>query len=215
MLQSLHYSSLHFHIAAIKIVSVTASLLQYVCLSVVSLFVYLCLFSVLVVGKPARPSLLKKYKGDCCGSSCSVCSVECVRLCAAVSWPCRVDRPSSHGAGSSCVLCCRSGSLSHWSVVGTVSCRKQPQQQPQNSNFSFSFLSLFFFSLSVTNLPPYLSHSQPFMSFFCLPNLLFLLCFSLSYYFHLLSPWPHRPSVSVCIHHLSGWIWLVLVNRAL
>lgn len=42
---------------------------------------------------------------------CAVLSV-CVCVCA-VSWPCRADRPSSHGAGSSCVLCCRSGSLSH------------------------------------------------------------------------------------------------------
>lgn len=104
------------------------------------------------------------------------------------------------------------GVFSHWSMVGTVSCRKQPQQQPQNSSFSFC-LSLFFF-FSVTNLPPYLPHSQPSMSSFCLRNLLFFLCFSLSYYFHLLSPWPQRPPVSVCIHHLSGLIWLVLIKSS-
>lgn len=61
----------NIHNAAIKVVSVTASLLQYACLSVVSLFVCLSLSSALVVGGPGRPSLLKEHKGDCCGSSCS------------------------------------------------------------------------------------------------------------------------------------------------
>lgn len=65
----------HFHIAAIKMVSVAASLLQYACLSVVSLLVCLSLSSALVVGGPSRPSLLKEHKGDCCGSSCS--GVQC------------------------------------------------------------------------------------------------------------------------------------------
>ena len=139
----------------------------------------------------------------------------CVCVCA-VSWPCRADRPSSHGAGSSCVLCCRSGSLSHWSVAGTVSCRKQPRQQ-QNSSFSFSLSfclsSIHFFS--ATNFPPYLPDSHPSMSPFCLLNLLFFLYYSLSYSFPPLFPWPHRPFLSVCIHHLSAWIWLVFINRAL
>lgn len=44
-LQSSVCSSLHFHIAATNIVSVAASLLQYVCLSVVSLSVCLSLSS--------------------------------------------------------------------------------------------------------------------------------------------------------------------------
>lgn len=157
----------NIHNAAIKVVSVTASLLQYACLSVVSLFVCLSLSSALVVGGPGRPSLLKEHKGDCCGSSCSgvqrlsvfVFVSVCVCVCT-VSWPCRADRPSSHGAGSSCVLCCRSGNLSHWSVVGTVSRRKQQQQK---SSFSISFLSIIHFS-ALSLFPISLIHNPPFLS---------------------------------------------------
>lgn len=77
-----------------------------------------------VPNKRAQGGLLWQQLLWCAVLSVFVCL--CVCVCA-VSWPCRADRPSSHGAGSSCVLCCRSGSLSHRTVVSTVSCHKQPQ----------------------------------------------------------------------------------------
>lgn len=151
-----------------------------------------------------------------------VCSVVCVcvRVCVlAVSWPCRADRPSSHGAGSSCVLCCRSGSLSHRSVVSAASCHKQPQQQQQQKSTFFSCSFFFFFSFfpssvsdpfcstltlfcsSPRDVPPHLPHS-PSISFFCLPNLLFLRCFSLSSFFSSTVSMA-RPSLSVCLRSSS------------
>lgn len=104
------FNSGDFHIATIRMVSVTASLSlpgwQLWCL---------CLFpSAVVIGAASRPSLIKEHKGDCCGSNCVW-----------VLSPGRPDRPASHGAGSSCVLCC----LSHgqYSIV--------PQAEEWNSRF--------------------------------------------------------------------------------
>lgn len=129
--------------------------------------------SLLAVVGPGRPSLLKEHKGNCCGSSCPVvqyCVCVCVR--AAVSWSCRADRPGSHGAGSSCVLCCRSGSLSHWSVVGTVSCREQPRKTAKRLFFCFVLIfPLISLILQSTLLFICLIHS--FFGPFCLLNLLF------------------------------------------
>lgn len=81
-----------FHIATIRMASVTACLAlpvcQFLCLSPSAVVV------VVVVGAASRPALIKEHKGDCCGSSCVW-----------VLSSGRPDRPSSHGAGSSCVLC--------------------------------------------------------------------------------------------------------------
>lgn len=179
--------------------------------------------SLLVVVGPGRPSLLKEHKGNCCGSNCPVvqyfvCVCVCVR--AAVSWSCRADRPGSHGAGSSCVLCCRSGSLSHWSVVGTVSRREQPRKTAKRLFFCFVLIfPLISLILQSTLLFICLIHS--FFGPFCLLNLLFspFIYISLSQSLPPLSPWPHHPSLSVRIHQLSGCVcvgvWLVFINRPL
>lgn len=93
--------------------AVSAAASRHVCL--LRLCLCVCLPPrLLVVGRPGRPPQIKEHKGDCCGSSCSgvqPLSV-CVCLCVCMSCPGRADGPSSHGAGSSCVLCCRSGSPS-------------------------------------------------------------------------------------------------------
>lgn len=116
------------------------------------------------VGAASRPSLIKEHKGDCCGSNCVW-----------VPSPGRPDRPASHGAGSSCVLCC----LSHgqYSIV--------PQAKEWNNRFPpisghlpLNFTTPFFSICTVFFLTP-----SPSISFSCYFNLLFFLRFSQTYYF--------------------------------
>jgi len=84
-----------------------------------------------------------------------VCVFACVLrcVCAPVSWPCRADRPSSHGAGSSCVLCCRSGCLSHWSVVSTVSRHSGSTKAVSLSPLCPSLISFFCFPATQSSSP--------------------------------------------------------------
>lgn len=167
---------------------------------------------------------IKRAQGELLWQQLPCCAVFCVCVCvrvrAAVSWSCRADRPGSHGAGSSCVLCCRSGSLSHWSVVGTVSRRGQPRKTAKRLFFCFVLIfPLISLILQSTLLFICLIHS--FFGPFCLLNLLFspFIYISLSQSLPPLSPWPHHPSLSVRIHQLSGCVcvgvWLVFINRPL
>lgn len=69
----------------------------------------------------------------------------------------------------------------------------------------FLFTSLSFSTLSLFPAMKLSSLSCSFITFhvlLCPPNVLFFLYFSLSYSPPPLSPWPHRPFLSVCIHHL-------------
>lgn len=200
---------MYFHIASIKVVSVTASLDMRVTVCVSASLLGPCCWRTgqAVPNKRAQGGLLWQQLLGC--AALSVC------LCA-VSWPCRADRPSSHGAGSSCVLCCRSGSLSHRSVVNTVSCHEQPQQHqqlPQKSSFSFSFsvclLSFFstLFSFPTTKCSS-LSPSLTLHYLLCFPNLHFselffsstvsLACLSFSVCLH-------SPSVQMDVVSTENW----------
>lgn len=68
----------------------------------------------------------------------------------------------------------------------------------------FSALTLFCFQLQ-NNLHISIIHGHSVS----------LIYFSQSHSLYPLSTWPLCPSLSVCIHHLSGWIWLAFINRAL
>lgn len=175
------------------------------CLSVASLFVCLSLSSApccrqtrqAVPNKRAQGGLLWQQLLWSAALSVLLSLPLCVRVC--VSCPCRADGPSSHGAGSSCVLCCRSGSLSHRSVVSTVSCHKQPQLQPRSGvlfifgRLVFGFLN----SLSVSShrmcLPICLTH-PPY------PFAVSLICFSSCAFLRAIL-FSHCPSLSVHIRH--------------
>lgn len=140
--------------------SVTASLALPVC----QLFLCLppCAVVVVVVGAASRPSLIKEHKGDCCGSSCVW-----------VLSPGRPDRPASHGAGSSCVLCVSSHgqhSIMH-------------KQKERKADFPYFWTTFFKFHNSVLfYLHSILSDPAISISFSCLFNQLFFLCFAQSYY---------------------------------
>lgn len=164
--------------------SVTASLALPVC----QLFLCLppCAVVVVVVGAASRPSLIKEHKGDCCGSSCVW-----------VLSPGRPDRPASHGAGSSCVLCVFSHgqhSIMH-------------KQKERKADFPYFWTTFFKFHNSVLfYLHSILSNPAISISFSCLFNQLFFLCFAQSYYFLPRCPWLGCPFLSVPIHHLSSGI---------
>lgn len=151
------FNSGDFHIATVRMVSVTAGLAvrgwQLWCL---------CLFSTVAIGAASRPSLIKEHKGDCCGSNCVW-----------VLSPGRPDRPASHGAGSSCVLCC----LSHGQYTIVPQAKQWNSRIPPISghlplNFTtpcFSICTVFFLTPSAS------------ISFSCYFNLLFFPCFSQTY----------------------------------
>lgn len=136
--------------------------------------------------------------------SVCVCVFACVLrcVCAPVSWPCRADRPSSHGAGSSCVLCCRSGCLSHWSVVSTVSRHSGSTKAVSLSPLRPSLISFFRFpaTQSSSPSPSFVTPHFPFR----LLNRLFFFYSSVSRSVPPPSPWPRRPFLSVCTHHLPN-----------
>lgn len=151
---------------------------------------------------------IKRAQGELLWQQLPCCAVfcVCVRVRAAVSWSCRADRPGSHGAGSSCVLCCRSGSLSHWSVVGTVSRRGQPRKTAKRLFFCFVLIfPLISLILQSTLLFICLIHS--FFGPFCLLNLLFF-----PLYLHFSEPVSPStvslasPSLSVCSNSSAIWM---------
>lgn len=200
----------NIHNAAIKVVSVTASLLQYACLSVVSLFVCLSLSSALVVGGPGRPSLLKEHKGDCCGSSCSgvqrLSVFVFVSVCVCALSPGRAGQTGPvHMEPAplvSFVVALGIFPIGAWSVQ---------YHAASSSSRKAVFPSLF--CLSFIFLRSHSSLSPLFITLlFCLPNLFH---FSLSCSVSTPSPWPHRPFLSACIHHLSDCIWFAFVHKSL
>lgn len=107
---------------------------------------------------------------------CTMISVcVCVSECAAVSWLCRADRPSSHGTGPYCVLCCRIGSLYLWSLLWCFFlffCKLD-----LNYGF-FSFCFSLFFVCKQSTCPG----APPCLLVLCLSNLTFFLCSCLLLY---------------------------------
>lgn len=150
-----------------------------------------------------------------------VCNAECVCLCVCV---CLCMLLSPGRAGQTGPVHMEPAPLVSFVValgvflIGACSVQYHAASSHSGSRIAaclFSFLPVSHSFFSASNFPPYLPYSQPSMSLFCLPNLLFFLHFSLSHSFPPPSPWPHCPFLSVCIHHLSRWIWLVFINRAL
>lgn len=180
-------------------VSVTASPPQYVC---VFLCVWVCISPrpLLLADSQAVP--IKRAQGRLLWQQLLWCAVLSVCVCVFLplsSVSAEADGPSSHGAGPSCVLCCRSGSLSGWSVVCTVSSHNRSRKA---STLFFVALSVFVLQIFklFTASPHALSPCSAFLP------LLFSELFSPSTVS--LAP----PSLSVCLHSSSFRMDLVCTH---